>query len=446
MLGRTHCAGAHGLEGYVIAVEADIGPGEPSLKVVGQTEGPLVVAAERVRAALEHCGILLPTRAQLIHITPAERRKHGRGLDLAIACALLIAHGVLPPSALDGMLAWGELAPDGRVLAVPGTLLAAATARRQGFRVLALAVTSEAEAAPMSDLDLLLVPDLASLVAHLRGEASLPRGPARASLLDDPQTSIADVPERPSLSSLALELMLAGGHHLLVLTRSLLLNERELAVQLGPLALADAIELTTIHDLLTPTRLLRAPCVRRPSIHASSNELFGSAHSIHPGEVSLADHGVLVLDDLHQLAHQATLRQVLEDRSITHDGAHFPARFRLLATSPCTSDLAPSLLDRVDLVVRAGTIPIDPTAAERIELARARQRSRLAATPWSCNAEIPRFGEAIHSLCRAADRRPDPRVARVARTIADLDLDRDPAEPLDADLLALAERLALEAR
>jgi magnesium chelatase family protein len=312
---------------------------------------------------------------------------------------------------------------------------------------LALAVTSEAEAAPVSDLDLLLVPDLASLVAHLRGEASLPRGPARASLFDAPHpATVVDATEPSSWSSLALELMLAGGHHLLVLTDSLLLNEHELAAQLAPLTLDDAIELTTIHDLLTPTRLLRSPCVRRPSVHASASELFGSAHPIRPGEVSLADHGVLVLDDLHQFAHQTTLRQVLEDRSITHDGAHFPARFRLLATSPCTSDLAPSLLDRFDLVVRAGTIPIDPTAAQRIELARARQRSRLAATPWSCNAEIPRFGEASHRLCRTAAGRPDPRVARVARTLADLDPNRDPAEPLDADLLALAERLTLEAR
>jgi predicted ATPase with chaperone activity len=156
---------------------------------------------------------------------------------------------------------------------------------------------------------------------------------------------------------------------------------------------------------------------------------------------------VLVLDDLHEMASHDTLRRVFEQRSVELDGVQFPARARLLATTTSAAQIPAALLDRFDLVVPDEGMVIHGDARPRIALARARQHERLSPTPWSCNAEIPRIGDALPYLCRChARRQHDPRVLRVARTIADLQPDRDTAEPLDADTLALAERLVMEDR
>ncbi len=114
MLSRTHSVGILGVEGYVITVEADVGLGSPCLTIVGQVSGALAEVHERVRAALTHCGHPIPPRKQIVNLAPAGWRKDSPGCDLAIACALLVSHAVIPADSLARTMLWGELDLDGR--------------------------------------------------------------------------------------------------------------------------------------------------------------------------------------------------------------------------------------------------------------------------------------------------------------------------------------------
>ncbi|MFV8750344.1 ATP-binding protein [Nannocystaceae bacterium ST9] len=484
-----YSAGVLGIDGYVITVESAVGPGLPGLRIVGQIDGPLHDAGMRVTAALGRCGVALPRCKQIVNLGPAEQRKDGTGVDLAIACALLVSHGVIPADSLAGVMLWGELAPDGSLRPPVDTLIAAETARREGFRVLALPNASAREAALIAGLDLLLVPDLSRLIAHLRGEATLTNEPVCVLDHGASRESMDDLVDiRDPLARLALEVMIAGGHPLLVhgphgsgktsLTR-------QVAGLLDEVGDEDALVLTKLQAKRSPIgELVRVPQVRIPDPSASVVELLGGKR---PGEVSLAHQGVLVLDELHEFSRDCVrgVRFAMEDKAVAFAGARFPAGFRLLATTrrcPCgwlghperacvdgpgairrfLARIPQPLLDHVDLVVPLAVNPRATTMApprgevrRRIALARHRQRERLAGMPWRCNAEIPASGAALEQLIPRTpaaehllitiepepDRRALRRLCRVARTIADLDLERDPAEPIDVDTVELASQL-----
>ncbi len=473
MLARTHSAGVLGIGGYVVAVESDIGPGLPGLTIVGQFGGPPYESGVRVRAALACCGFGLPPCKQIVNVGPAEQRKDSTGIDLAIACALLVSHGVIPAASLAGVMLWGELAADGSIRPPLGTLIAAETALQNGFRVLALSPASAREAALIGGLDLLPVPDLPRLIACLRGEAAFDYGTVDA--WDHDAQSMGQLGEFVDISDplvcLALEVMLAGGHHLVVhgprgLGRML---AKPVARLLNEVDDRDALELAKIQATRSPTGLVRVPQVRTPATSISMVELLGGGRPPHPGEVSLAHQGVLVLDDLHKISRDSLrgLHAAMDDGIVTlttrGQAVHFPARFRLLGTTRRSflARIRTWFLDRVDLVV-----PLTPNSCAnppellaavraRIGVARLRQRERLAGTPWRSNAEIPTSGRAIDQLLPgtlATDRalidtgcsrglRAFRRLCRVARTLADLDPERDPAAPLDGDVLALARTL-----
>jgi magnesium chelatase family protein len=468
VLARTHSAGALGIDGYVVTVESDIGPGLPGLTIVGQVNGPMYDAGLRVRAALDCCGFSLPRCKQIVNLAPAEQRKDSTGVDLAIACALLVSHGVIPAESLTGVMLWGELAPDGSLRPPVGTLIAAETARRHGFRVLALPAVSAQEAALIAGLDLLLVPDLHQLIAHLRSKATLYCGPVR----DVAPDTIHESANNPGgihdpLVQLALEVMIAGGHHILIHgphAPGKTTLARQVAGLLDVVDDADALELAKLHATHSRTGLIRVPQVRMANPTVSAAKLLGGGMPPRPGEVSLAHHGVLVLDELPKFSGDCLqgIRFAMEDDAVTILGVRFPARFRLLATArrwPCARHLSP-LLDRVDLIVPLPSDPRTTMAPEshanvrrRLTLARLRQRERLAGTPWRSNAEIPTSGNTLNQLlpCTPAvgslledqglDLREARRTCRIAGTIADLDPTRDPAAPIDVDVIALARQL-----
>lgn len=464
MQARTFGAGSLGLDGFVITVEAVSEPGEASLSVLGQGEGPLAESGRRVVAALASLGVELGRT--LVHVGPAERRKGSRGLDLAIACGVLTARGVIPAGSMDGVLAWGELGPGSDLLAPAGTLLAADTAKREGFGALALPVASVGEAAPVGGLNLLAAGDLAALIGHFRGDARLACARTPTELrreLPRAASSVGGSIGSP-LAWLALEVMLAGGHHLVAHgpPRS---GKSGLAAGLAsvPIELAadDAITLTMLHDLRAPAGLLREPSVRRVAHRASPSEL--------AGELILAHLGVLVIDDLHDLprASLASLRLSLEDREVAiavgREHVRYPARARLLATIDTTAprlDLRP-VLDRVDLFVAMATpwtaapSALEHATVDRLAVARERQRARLRGTPWRCNAEIPCTGSVAaqriplprEARALLADRAPleQHRVRRVAATLADLaDTNVDePSVRLALALRSVESRIAL---
>lgn len=467
----------------MVTVEADVGLGLPGLTIVGRASGALTEARERVRSAISHCGHKVHPRKQVVNLAPADERKDTPGIDLAVACALLASHEVVPWQRLEGLMLWGELALDGTLRPAAGTLVVADCARRSGFTALAVPLASADEAALIPGLTVYALESLPQLVAHLRGEAELARhvrvereggGPMGEGDMGDIRGLL--------LARRALEVMVAGGHNLLLHgspgAGKTMLARR--AIGLFPrLDREAALEVTKVHGLLGRPivgGLLEHAPLRAPHHTVSVAGLLGGGVPVRPGEVSLAHRGLLFLDELPEFPRGCLegLREPLEDKSVhivrVRGALRLPANFQLMAAmNPCPCGylghperscvdpaaavlryqqrLSGPLMDRIDLVV-----PVLPTSAEelaarepgersaeireRVLRARETARRRLAGTAWRSNADVPASDGVVEALCRltpAAERlllalgkarmlspRALHRMRRVARTIADL--------------------------
>jgi magnesium chelatase family protein len=504
MTSRASTVAFQGIEAVAVDVQAQFLSGIVQFNVVGLGDKAVAESRERVRAALHAIGLALPGKRLVVNLSPADLPKEGSHFDLPITLAVLSALGIIPQDFLTRYVVMGELALDGGIVAVSGVLPAAIAANARDMGLICPKASGPEAAWAGEDADILAPENLIQLVNHVKGTQVLSR----------PKPAMAQDTERlPDLQDIkgqetakrALEVAAAGGHHLLMVGppgagKSML--AQRLPSILPPMDSREMLDVSMVASLageLSGGQLSRRRPFRAPHHSASMPALVGGGLRAKPGEMALAHHGVLFLDELPEFQSRAleSLRQPMEtgETVVARVNYHvtYPARFQLVAAmNPCKCGMAGEpghicrkgprcasdyqarisgpLLDRMDIqielaAVKASDLTLPPpketseNVASRVHAARqlqAERFQRLGKPELRTNAEAD--GTLLEEIAR-----PDPqgltllrdaadamnlsargyhRVLRVSRTLADLDRREQVSRIHVAEALSYRQKLA----
>lgn len=482
MFSTVLSAALHGLSVEFIDVEADVSNGLPMFHLVGYLSSEVKEAGERVRSAIRNSGYLLPAKKIVVNLSPADKRKRGTVFDLPIAAAVLMALEVIPSESLENTLMIGELSLDGTVKSVVGVLPIVIAAQKKGCKYCIVPKDNMEEAALVSDIQVIGISTLREVCEMLNRNTKANYVEKRKS----EQTTVAytmDYSEIKGqyLSKRAVEIAVAGNHNLLMIGppgAGKTAMAKRMPTILPPLSKEESMELTMIYSVIGELNETSPLITQRPfrEVHQTITKsgLIGGGLIPKPGEITLANKGILFLDEIAEFKKEVleTLRQPMEEHRIKilreRGDYEFPAEFLLVAAmNPCPCGCYPDLnrcqcsdtqiknylnrisqplLDRIDLCVEVAKVPFEAltnleeeesseTIQKRVMKAREIQKKRYQEMGIQTNSQLS--SKQIEEICAIDEAgkkimeqafekmgltaRSYHKVLRVARTIADLE-------------------------